>query len=219
MGGGTAPVTPSPRRGARVISGPGGAGHEGEHLHLPPEPILRAEGLCASDPAARDLRARISRPRRDQEVGRWPRTTQKGQRFLEPAHYAGRFQGEKASALEHQFRTLCDAAPTYLEGLATARGASLREQMRQIVGLAETYSRTELHAAMTRALAFKRFGYGSLHRILQTQQAAPEALPRRAGGRGTAAARAPGGGGGTTGPGLLRATAGGTAPWMSSSMA
>lgn len=113
----------------------------------------------------------------DQEVGRWPRTTQKGQRFLDPAHYAGRFQGEKASALEHQFRTLCDAAPAYLEGLATARGASLREPMRQIVGLADTYSRTALHAAMTRALAFKRFGYGSRHRILQTQQTAPEALP------------------------------------------
>lgn len=113
----------------------------------------------------------------DQEVGRWPRTTQKGQRFLDPRHYAGRFQGEKASALEHPFRTLCDAAPEYLDGLATAHGTSLREPRRQIVGLAETYSRTELHAAMTRAVAFKRFGYGSLHRILQTQQAAPEALP------------------------------------------
>ncbi len=113
----------------------------------------------------------------DQELGRWPRTTQKGQRFLEPAHYADRFQGTKRSALEHQFRNVCDAAPQYLDGLAAARGSSLREQMQQIVGLAETYSRTELQQAMTRALAFKNFGYGALHRILQTQQTAPDALP------------------------------------------
>lgn len=113
----------------------------------------------------------------DQELGRWPRTTQKGQRVLDPAHYAGRFQGEKLSALEHQFRTLCDAAPTYLEGLAAARGSSLREQMQQIVGLAETYTGAALQQAMARALTFKNFGYGPLHRILQTQQAAPEALP------------------------------------------
>jgi hypothetical protein len=113
----------------------------------------------------------------DQELGRWPRTTQKGQRVLDPAHYAGRFQGEKLSALEPQFRTLCDAAPTYLEGLAAARGSSLREQRQQIVGLAETYTGAALQQAMARALTFKNFGYGPLHRILQTQQAAPEALP------------------------------------------
>ncbi len=113
----------------------------------------------------------------DQVLGRWPRTTAKGQMFLDPAHYAGRFTGLKRSALEHQFRTLCPQAHTYLEGLAKTRGASLREQMQQIVALAETYSSAELDAAMVRGIQYGNYGYGSLHRILKTRREAPEALP------------------------------------------
>lgn len=113
----------------------------------------------------------------DQVLGRWPRTTAKGPMFLDPTHYAGRFTGFKRSALEHQFRTLCSRADTYLEGLANARGTSLRDQMQQIVGLAETYSSAELDEAMARGIQYGNDGYGSLHRILKTRRDAPEALP------------------------------------------
>ena len=113
-----------------------------------------------------------------EERGRWPRTTAKGQRLLEPAPYADRFRGHQRSALEHQFRGLCDAASDYLAGLAGTRGTGgLREQMQRIVGLAETFSRAELQTAMLRALPFRNFGYGALHRMLKAQRTDPQALP------------------------------------------
>jgi transposase len=113
----------------------------------------------------------------DQVLGRWPRTSLKGPMFLDPAHYDGRFTGLKRSALEHQFRTLCPRANAYLEGLAQTRGASLRDQMQQIVALGETYSSAELDEAMARGIQYGNYGYGSLHRILKTRRATPEALP------------------------------------------
>lgn len=113
----------------------------------------------------------------DHCLGRWPRITAKGQLFLDLAHYTGRFTSGKRSALEHQFRTLCPSAAAYLEGLATARGSHLREQMQQIVGLAEAYTREELSTAMACSVDFGNYGYGALHRILKTQRHAPDALP------------------------------------------
>lgn len=127
----------------------------------------------------------------EQEVGRWPRTTARGQHFLEPAHYAGRTRPPHRAALDHRFRALCVAAPAYLEGLATARGPALREQMQQIVALAPEYTPAERQAAMERALAFQNFGYGPLHRILQRQRTAPAALPSVPGPRTADPARLP----------------------------
>ena len=64
-----------------------------------------------------------------------------------------------------------------MEGLAQARGTSLRDQMEHIVQLAETYSADELGAAMARGIEFGSFGYGALHRILKLRRDAPAALP------------------------------------------
>lgn len=116
---------------------------------------------------------------RNGRVRRTPRGvgSERGQLFVDPAHYAGRFQGHKRSALEHQFRTLCRQAEAYLEGLARARGTGLRDQMEHIVQLAETYSAEELGAAMARGIEFGSFGYGALHRILKLRRVAPAALP------------------------------------------
>jgi hypothetical protein len=114
----------------------------------------------------------------DKEVGRWPRTHEKGQRFLVEEHYAGRFKGNRQSALEAQFKNLCAQANEYLDGLVEARGHSLKEQMEQIVQLAEEYSDAELSAAMARAIHHKSFGYGTLKNILVKLRCSPDSLPR-----------------------------------------
>ena len=113
------------------------------------------------------------------EIGCWPRTTERGKQFLCPEHYEGRFKGAKQSALENQFRNLCNHASAYLQGLTEARGHSLREQMQQIVQLADEFTQDELDAAMERSLQFGSFGYGPLHRILMKLREAPDSLPKR----------------------------------------
>ena len=112
------------------------------------------------------------------EIGRWPRTTDKGRQFLVQEHYHGRFKGAKQSALEIQFRGLCPEASTYLEGLRESRGSSLREQMQQIVALSAQYSTDEVAQAMSRALQYRSFGYDVLQRILRKQRAVPDSLPQ-----------------------------------------
>lgn len=112
------------------------------------------------------------------EIGKWPRTTERGKQFLIPEHYHGRFKGTKQSALEVRFKALCEPAPAYLEGLVESRGHSLREQMQQIVQLSEEYCTDELDRAMTRALQYRSFGYDVLHRILKKQRDIPNSLPQ-----------------------------------------
>ncbi|MGZ8937500.1 MAG: IS21 family transposase [Halobacteriota archaeon] len=113
----------------------------------------------------------------DKEIGRWSRTHEKGQRFLVEEHYEGRFKGNRQSALEAQFKSLCEPASEYLQGLVEARGHSLRQQMEQIVQLAEEYSEEELSFAMARSIHHKSFGYGTLKNILVKRRQSPESLP------------------------------------------
>jgi transposase len=114
----------------------------------------------------------------ENEIGRWPRTTEKGKRFINDHHYEGRFKGAKRSALEQQFMSLCSEAPNYLEGLIESRGSSLREQMEQIITLSSEYSSEELEWSMNRANQFKNHGYDSLKRMIIKQRVAPDSLPK-----------------------------------------
>jgi transposase len=111
------------------------------------------------------------------EIGRWPRTLDRNKQFLIEEHYQGRFKGSKKSALEVEFRWLCDEAPAYLERLKETRGNSLRDQMKQIVQLSEQFSTEELGQAMSRSLRYSSFGYDVLHRILRKQRDMPRSLP------------------------------------------
>jgi len=111
------------------------------------------------------------------EIGRWPRILDRNKRFLIEEHYQGRFKGSKHSALEVEFKALCDEAPTYLEKLKETRGNSLRDQMKQIVQLAEQFSTEELGQAMSRSLRYGSFGYDVLHRILRRHRDEPRSLP------------------------------------------
>jgi transposase len=113
----------------------------------------------------------------DKEIGHWPRTQERGKRFLVDEHYEGRFKGNRQSSLEARFKSLCEHASEYLQGLVEARGHSLRQQMEQIVQLAEEYTAEELGFAMTRAIRHKSYGYGVLKNILIKQRQSPESLP------------------------------------------
>jgi hypothetical protein len=116
------------------------------------------------------------------EVGRWPRTLDRNKRFLVEAHYQERFKGSKQSALAVEFRGLCDEVQAYLDKLKETKGNSLRDQMKQIVELAEYFSTEELGQAMNRSLRYGSFGYDVLHRILKklrdTSCSLPEATER-----------------------------------------
>lgn len=113
----------------------------------------------------------------DTEVGRWPRTLDRNKRFLVEEHYQGRFKGNKQSALEVEFRGLCDEAQAYLDKLKETRGNSLRDQMKQIVELSENFSTEELGQAMSRSMRYGSFGYDVLHRILKKRRDTPRSLP------------------------------------------
>ena len=113
----------------------------------------------------------------EREVGRWPRTHEKGKRFLVDEHYEGRFTGNRQSSLEAGFRALCPSASDYLTGLVETRGHSLRQQMEQIVELTDVFTEEELEWAMTRAVHHKSYGYGVLRKILLKRRQSPDALP------------------------------------------
>lgn len=113
----------------------------------------------------------------EMEIGRWPRTQDRNKQFLIEEHYQGRFKGSKKSALEVEFRGLCDEAQAYLDKLKETRGNNLRDQMKQIVELAEYFSTEELGQAMNRSLRYGSFGYDVLHRILKRQRDTPRSLP------------------------------------------
>lgn len=151
------------------------------------------------------------------EIGRWPRTTDRGRQFLVQDHYQGRFKGAKQSALEVQFRALCSEASTYLEKLRESRGNSLREQMQEIVRLSSEYSTDEMAQAMSRALQYRSFGYDVLQRILRKQRDVPGSLPQAVERSAEAQApRLPHVGVETRDPSYYAARAGG-APWKTSS--
>lgn len=115
------------------------------------------------------------------EIGHWPRTQERGQRFIEERHCEGRFKGNKQSLLENEFCQLCEKATPYLEGLVEHRGTSLREQMEKIIQLAKESSKEDFQQAMGRAVEFGNYGYDSLKRILKKQREAPDSLPQISG--------------------------------------
>jgi transposase len=115
-----------------------------------------------------------------EEIARWPRTQERGKRFLEEDHYSGRLRGKKQSVLEQAFLGMCEEAKRYLEGLVEHRGTSLREQMEKIVGFSKECTAEELARAMERAIGYGSYGYDSLKRIVTKLREAPESLPQYA---------------------------------------
>ena len=106
---------------------------------------------------------------------------------IEDRHYPAhaRKGARAAHPLHARFEALAPSAKEYLQGLSRSGPGKLREQMEKIVALADRYSVDALEQAMGRGLKFGVFGYGSLKRILERQQKAPETLrPSPRDGRG-----------------------------------
>lgn len=113
----------------------------------------------------------------EKEIGRWPRTTETGKRYLHDEHYANRHRGTKKHTLEQTFKQLNDCSSEYLIGLIEHRGASLKEQMEKILALVAEYTMEEIQWSMNRAIEFGNYGYDSLKRMLIKHREAPESLP------------------------------------------
>lgn len=102
----------------------------------------------------------------------------RGRRCIDDRHYPAHL-GKKERArhpLQARFEALAPSAREYLQGLAQHGPGRLREQMEQIVALAQHCSQDALEQAMQRSIAFQAFGYGRLKRILQRLEKAPQTL-------------------------------------------
>ena len=102
----------------------------------------------------------------------------RGKSIVQDRHYPAHSRPKRTShPLQAKFEALSPSAKVYLEGLSQSRTGHLREQMEQIVDLANMYSESELEAAMERGIIFRAFGYGQLKRTLGKQRRNPLSLP------------------------------------------
>ncbi len=102
----------------------------------------------------------------------------RGKSMLQDRHYSAHSRPKRTShPLQAKFEALPLSAKVYLEGLSQSRTGHLREQMEQIVDLANMYSESELEAAMERGIIFRAFGYGQLKRTLEKRRKNPLSLP------------------------------------------
>ena len=94
-----------------------------------------------------------------------------------PAHERAKQRTTASNPLQAQFEGLVPEAAAYLQGLSQSRVGTLRDQMERIIALVEDYPPSLVGQAMQRALEYGSFGYGTLKRILQRLEKAPESLP------------------------------------------
>jgi len=100
------------------------------------------------------------------------RCPDRGQLILDEGHYRDRPRGprKRRSALQARFEALGPVAPDYLRGLARQRGSGhLKEQVEQILSLAETHGAGTVHAALDRAHHFGRYNYSTVKRIVERE--------------------------------------------------
>jgi transposase len=114
----------------------------------------------------------------DEVVDTIPLMSGRGHRRIEDRHYPAHMQKPERARhpLQAGFEALAPSAKEYLRGLSQHGPGNLREQMEQIVALAECYSVDALEQAMQRSVEFQVFGYGRLKRILERQEKVPQTL-------------------------------------------
>jgi transposase len=103
----------------------------------------------------------------------------KNQLVINDAHYPEHSKPNKRprNALQARFEALAPQAPEYLQKLSQRREGHLRDQMQNIIALAEQYRPEEMSAAMQRALEYGAIGYARLKAIIQKQTKIPQSLP------------------------------------------
>ena len=93
---------------------------------------------------------------------------QTGQRCIDPAHLPPRDHEAQMESLRERYATLGEVAVEFLDGLL-ARARYSKHHAQKILTLLNVYSKSDLLAAMQRAVMYRAFGYSELERILAHQ--------------------------------------------------
>lgn len=97
---------------------------------------------------------------------------QSGQRRIDPGHLPPRDHEAQMESLRERYGALGEVATRFLDGLV-AKHRSAKHQAQQVLGLLNVYSKSDLLAAMQRAVTYHAFGFTRLERIL-AHQATPK---------------------------------------------
>jgi transposase len=96
-----------------------------------------------------------------------PRDT-KGERRIDSAHRPTRDSKDQEEVLRERFRELGEPALRFLEGLLRTHRDG-KSQARKVLGFLSLYQRSDMVAAMERAVRYRAFSCQSLERILAVQ--------------------------------------------------
>jgi hypothetical protein len=112
-----------------------------------------------------------------QEIARhelFPRGV-KGARREDPAHRPAANRRAQLAELRQRYAELGEVAARFLDGLLAAQTYG-KSQARKVLSLLSLYGRSDVLAAMDRAMRYRAFSFQSLERILAVQ-AKPKTLP------------------------------------------
>jgi hypothetical protein len=93
---------------------------------------------------------------------------QTGQRCIDPAHLPPRDHEAQMQSLRERYATLGEVAVEFLDGLL-ARARYSKHHAQKILTLLNVYPKSDVLAAMQRAVMYRAFGYSELERILAHQ--------------------------------------------------
>lgn len=93
---------------------------------------------------------------------------QTGQRCIDPSHLPPRDHEAQMQSLRERYTTLGQVAVEFLDGLL-ARARYSKHHAQKILTLLNVYPKTDVLAAMQRAVMYRAFGYSELERILAHQ--------------------------------------------------
>ena len=93
---------------------------------------------------------------------------QTGQRRIDPSHLPPRDHAAQMESLRERYTTLGEAAVEFLDGLL-ARARYSKHHAQKILTLLNVYPKSDVLAAMQRAVMYRAFGYSELERILAHQ--------------------------------------------------
>lgn len=99
----------------------------------------------------------------------------KGSRREDPAHRPSANRREQLEQLRQRYTELGEVATRFLDGLLDAQTYG-KSQARKVLTLLSLYARSDVLAAMDRAVRYRAFSFQSLERILAVQ-AKPKTLP------------------------------------------
>jgi transposase len=93
---------------------------------------------------------------------------QTGQRCIDPSHLPPRDHEAQMQSLRERYATLGEVAIEFLDGLL-ARARYSKHHAQKILTLFNVYPKSDVLAAMQRAVMYRAFGYSELERILAHQ--------------------------------------------------